>query len=339
MVFAANAKKKRKTMNRKIIFSVCIFALFLFGCKKTDTEVRKTSKEKGNLKIVATLFPDYSFAKELAKDADVELLLPPGVDSHTFEPGPDDMKLLKEADLVIYTGDYMEEWFKKIRESLALDENKIVDASKGIELIKSGHDEDEHDEHDEDDEEEHDEHDHHHHHLYDPHIWTSPKLAKVMCENIYEGLAKVDNKNESTYKKNLDAYLKELDQIDEEFTAVVNESKDATMYFSSPFALKYFARDYKIKARSIYQTCASDSEPSAKDMALIIDEMKEKDAKVIYYEELTDPKMAREIANETGAEPELFHSCHNLSKDDFGKGLMYLEIMKNNVEALRKGLL
>lgn len=323
-------------MNRKIIFSVCIFALFLFGCKKTDTEVRETSKETGNLKIVATLFPDYSFAKELAKDADVELLLPPGVDSHTFEPGPDDMKLLKEADLVIYTGDYMEEWFKKIRESLALDDGKIVDASKGIELIKSGHDEDEHDE---DDEEEHDEHDHHHHHLYDPHIWTSPKLAKVMCENIYEGLAKVDNKNESTYKKNLDAYLKELDQIDEEFTAVVNESKDATMYFSSSFALKYFARDYKIKARSIYQTCASDSEPSAKDMALIIDEMKERDAKVIYYEELTDPKMAREIANETGAEPVLFHSCHNLSKDDFGKGLTYLEIMKNNVEALRKGLL
>lgn len=323
-------------MNRKIIFSVCIFALFLFGCKKTDTEVRETSKEMGNLKIVATLFPDYSFAKELAKDADVELLLPPGVDSHTFEPGPDDMKLLKEADLVIYTGDYMEEWFKKIRESLALDDGKIVDASKGIELIKSGHDEDEHDE---DDEEEHDEHDHHHHHLYDPHIWTSPKLAKVMCENIYEGLAKVDNKNESTYKKNLDAYLKELDQIDEEFTAVVNESKDATMYFSSSFALKYFARDYKIKARSIYQTCASDSEPSAKDMALIIDEMKERDAKVIYYEELTDPKMAREIANETGAEPVLFHSCHNLSKDDFGKGLTYLEIMKNNVEALRKGLL
>lgn len=327
-------------MNRRIIFSVCIFALFLFGCKKTDNEVKEMNKETGNLKIVATLFPDYSFAKELAKDADVTLLLPPGVDSHTFEPGPDDMKLLKEADLVIYTGDYMEEWFKKIRESLALDENKIVDASKGIELIKSGYDEDEHDEHDEDDEhDEHDEHDHHHHHLYDPHIWTSPKLAKVMCENIYEGLAKVDKENESTYKKDLDAYLKELDKIDEEFTSAVSESKDATMYFSSPFALKYFARDYKINARSIYQTCASDSEPSAKDMALIIDEMKEKDAKVIYYEELTDPKMAREIANETGAEPVLFHSCHNLSKDDFGKGLTYLEIMKNNVEALRKGLL
>lgn len=331
-------------MNRKIIFSVCIFALFLFGCKKTDNEVKEMNKETGNFKIVATLFPDYSFAKELAKDADVTLLLPPGVDSHTFEPGPDDMKLLKEADLVIYTGDYMEEWFKKIRESLALDENKIVDASKGIELIKSGHDEnehdeDEHDEHDEHDEDEHDEHDHHHHHLYDPHIWTSPKLAKVMCENIYEGLAKVDGENESTYKKNLDAYLKELDKIDEAFTAVVSESKDATMYFSSPFALKYFARDYKINARSIYQTCASDSEPSAKDMALIIDEMKERDAKVIYYEELTDPKMAREIANETGAEPVLFHSCHNLSKDDFNKGLTYLEIMKNNVEALRKGLL
>lgn len=327
-------------MNRRIIFSVCIFALFLFGCKKTDNEVKEMNKETGNLKIVATLFPDYSFAKELAKDADVTLLLPPGVDSHTFEPGPDDMKLLKEADLVIYTGDYMEEWFKKIRESLALDENKIVDASKGIELIKSGHDEDEHDEHDEDDEhDEHDEHDHHHHHLYDPHIWTSPKLAKVMCENIYEGLAKVDKENESTYKKDLDAYLKELDKIDEEFTSAVSESKDATMYFSSPFALKYFARDYKINARCIYQTCASDSEPSAKDMALIIDEMKERDAKVIYYEELTDPKMAREIANETGAEPVLFHSCHNLSKDDFNKGLTYLEIMKNNVEALRKGLL
>ncbi len=334
MEFAAIAKKKRKTMNKKVLFILCVFSLFLFGCKKTDKEIKEINQDDGKLKIVATLFPDYSFAKAIATDADTTLLLPPGVDSHTFEPGPDDMKLLKEADLIIYTGDYMEEWFKKIRESLSLDDSKIVDASKGIELIKSG--QDDHDNHDEED---HDEHEHHHHHLYDPHIWTSPKLAKIMCKNIYDGLISVDKENESKYKENFDAYTKELDNIDEAFTEVVKESKDATMYFSSPFALKYFARDYNINARSIYQTCASDSEPSAKDMALIIDDMKEKNAKVIYYEELTDPKMAREIVNETGAEPVLFHSCHNLSRDDFKKGLTYIEIMKNNVEALRKGIL
>ena len=102
MEFAAIAKKKRKTMNKKVLFILCVFSLFLFGCKKTDKEIKETNQENGKLKIVATLFPDYSFAKAIATDADTTLLLPPGVDSHTFEPGPDDMKLLRSRPYHLY---------------------------------------------------------------------------------------------------------------------------------------------------------------------------------------------------------------------------------------------
>ncbi|MDD7471298.1 MAG: metal ABC transporter substrate-binding protein [Ezakiella sp.] len=338
--------------NKGILVVLMAVLLFVWGCNTPENKEPKENKEEkvnvetsenGKLNVVTTLFPDYSFAKEIAPNANITLLLPPGADSHSFEPSPKDIETLKNADIVIYTGDYMEEWFKQLKSGVGLEEDKIVDASKGIELIKNiddDHDHDDHDEddHDEDDHDDHDEHEHHHHHVYDPHIWTSPKLAKVMAKNILDGFVAVDEKNADEYNKNYEKFEKSLDELDSEFEAVVKNSSHPKIYFASPFALKYFARDYKLDVRSVYDTCSSGSEPSAKEMAIMIDEMNEKKAKVIYYAELTDPKLARQIADETGAEPMLFHSCHNLSKEEFEQGKTYLDIMKKNVEALKRGI-
>lgn len=312
-------------MNR---FFILVFTIVfsLFGCRGKSVVNDKLKKEdKTRLKVVTTLYPEYSFAKEILKNWDVTLLLPPGVDSHTFEPGPNDMKTLEEADLIVYTNDYMEMWFKKIRESLNLDDKKIVDASKGIKLIKNVDDGE-------------DARNENHHHEYDPHIWTSPKLAMKMCENIYNKAIEIDSKNKESIKKNYEDYILKLKDIDSKFMEIKEHSNGKTIYFASPFALKYFANEYGFNVRSIYKTCSSGSEPSAKDMALIIDEMKEDKASAIYYEELTDPKIARAISAETGAKPLLFHSCHNLSKVDFDKNESYYSLMLGNVKNLKEGL-
>ena len=87
-----------------------------------------------------------------------------------------------------------------------------------------------------------------------------------------------------------------------------------------------------------YDNCSGETEPSVGTMTNMIQEMREENIPVIYYEELVDPKIARSIAEETGAEMLLFHSCHNISKDDFEQGVTYLDLMNQNAENLKQGL-
>ena len=110
------------------------------------------------------------------------------------------------------------------------------------------------------------------------------------------------------------------------------------IYFGGRFALHYFVEQYGLEHESAYDNCSSETEPNARDIAQIIDEIKENEIPVIYYEELTDPKVSRSISEDTGVEMLLFHSCHNISKDDFEKGVTYMDLMKQNAENLKKGL-
>lgn len=365
---------------KKIFVLIIVSALLFTACAKpqeqTKTNENKTEEKKeevkndeqsSDLSVVTTLFPTYSFAKAIAPQANVSLLLPPGADSHAFEPSPDDILSLQKADMVVYTSEYMEEWFGRTAKAINLDMERVVKAAEGIDLMKGDdhdHDEDEdhdhdhddhddhydHDDHDEDHDHDHDEdhnhdhddHDHHghegHHHLYDPHIWTSPVLAKKMAENIYNKIITIDPANKDDYKANYDKLIGDLDELDKEFKDIVASAKSDTIFFGSRFALSYFANQYDLDVESVYDNCAANAEPNPREMAEVINEMKEKKAPVIFYEELVDPKLANQIADEVGAKAMLFHSCHNLSKEDFEAGKTYVGIIKANAEALKEAL-
>jgi zinc transport system substrate-binding protein len=328
------------------VILVVLLAASLFGCtqnqKTSDLSENENSNEK--IKIVTTLFPQYDFARQIAGDkAEVALLLPPGAESHSFEPTPSDIITINKADIFIYTGKYMEPWAEKIIQSTDSDTINILDVSNGITLFKEDHehDEEEHDEdeHTEDDIDNSEEHGGDgHNHEYDPHIWTSPVIAKKMVDNIAASLCYVDSENASYYKSNAEKYKKQLDELDAEFNEIVNTGVRNKIYFGGRFALHYFTEEYGLEHESAYDNCSSETEPSAHDIAQIIDEIKEHKIPVIYYEELTDPKVSRSISEDTGAEMLLFHSCHNISKEDFEKGVTYLDIMKQNAENLKKGL-
>lgn len=328
------------------VILVVLLVAALFGCtqnqKTSDLSENENNNEK--IKIVTTLFPQYDFARQIAGDkAEVTLLLPPGAESHSFEPTPSDIITINKADIFIYTGKYMEPWAEKIIQSTDSDTINILDVSNGITLFKEDHehDEEEHDEdeHTEDDIDNSEEHGGDgHNHEYDPHIWTSPVIAKKMVDNIAASLCYVDSENASYYKSNAEKYKKQLDELDAEFNEIVSTGVRNKIYFGGRFALHYFTEEYGLEHESAYDNCSSETEPSAHDIAQIIDEIKEHKIPVIYYEELTDPKVSRSISEDTGAEMLLFHSCHNISKEDFEKGVTYLDIMKQNAENLKKGL-
>jgi zinc transport system substrate-binding protein len=370
----------RLRSRKRLVLIICALAVgicaFAAGCSKGSSDNSGAAGDESGkkLKIVATLFPQYDFARQIAGDyADVTLLLPPGMESHSYDLRPADMIEIRESDMFIYTGKYMEAWAQTIIDSLD-DSVMVVDVSDGITLEKeedyfvdehSAHeDTDEDDEHgahedtdgddehgahedtDEDDEhDEHDEHDSHaehshsgHTHEYDPHIWTSPVYAMQMVENIVDALMEKDPQHAEEYRQRADEYIDKLAEVDAAFRQVSEESARRTIFFGGRFAMTYFVREYDFDCVSAYHDCSAESEPSISSVMRMIDEIKESGAKAVYYEELADPKVARTIAEETGVKLLLLHSAHNVSRQEYENGVTYLDIMWNNVEKLKEGL-
>ena len=296
--------------------------LLLPGCAAAQAQ----QPQDGRLRIVASLFPQYDFARQVAGDcAQVELLLPPGVESHSFEPTPADMIRIHQADLFLYTGRYMEPWAQQIIDGLEGD-TRVVDVSEGIQLDREDHDPGEHG------------HEGHDHGGFDPHIWTSPVNAKQMVENIAQALMEADPAHAQLYRANADAYQARLDGLDAQFRKIVAKGEHREIVFGGRFALHYFAKEYGLSYLAAFDSCSHESEPSARTVARIVDEVTSKGIPVIYYEELVDPKVARVLAEETGAKPLLLHSCHNLSRDELAAGETYLTLMEQNAENLKEGL-
>ena len=374
----------RLRSRKRLVLIICALAVgicaFAAGCSKGSSDNSGAAGDESGkkLKIVATLFPQYDFARQIAGDyADVTLLLPPGMESHSYDLRPADMIEIRESDMFIYTGKYMEVWAQTIIDSLD-DSVMVVDVSDGITLEKeedyfvdehSAHehsthvhitheDADEDDEHgahedtDEDDEhgahedmDEDDEHDSHaghshsgHTHEYDPHIWTSPVYAMQMVENIVDALMEKDPQHAEEYRQRADEYIDKLAEVDAAFRQVSEESARRTIFFGGRFAMTYFVREYDFDCVSAYHDCSAESEPSISSVMRMIDEIKESGAKAVYYEELADPKVARTIAEETGVKLLLLHSAHNVSRQEYENGVTYLDIMWNNVEKLKEGL-
>lgn len=281
-----------------------------------------SSNDNVKLNVVTTLFPQYDFAKQIVGDkGNVELLLSPGIEAHSYDPTPADIIKINESDLFIYTGENMEVWAADIIESLENEVN-VLNVSEGIELIESE-----------------DEHNHDgHNHIYDPHIWTSPVIAKQMLNNILEEIIKEDPENEAYYRENANKYLKELDELDSQFRTLSDEADIKTIYFADKFAMYYFVEEYGFSYASAYDSCSAETEPSAKLVAKMVDEVKKNQVKAIYYAELSNHKAADTISKETKADKLLLHSCHNVSKDEFNKGVTYVSLMKQNLENLKIGL-
>lgn len=334
--------KSRFWKNKKSgLFLLLICAILLFSaCGRREKDGRGDLQEEknngeGRLTIVATLFPQYDFARQIAGEyGNVVLLLPPGMESHSYDLRPADMITIKESDMFIYTGQYMETWAQTIIDSLD-GSVTVVDASEGITLVKEedyyiGRHEEEHD-HGEDS------HDGHHHE-YDPHIWTDPVYAIQMVRNITEALCAAAPEHAGYFRENGEEYIAQLTALDAAFSQVAEEAADTTIYFGGRFAMTYFVREYGFDCVSAYHDCSAESEPSIASVMKLIDEMKEHGAKAVYYEELADPKVARTIAEETGAELILLHSAHNVTKSEFDAGITYLDIMWQNVENLKEGL-
>lgn len=327
-------KNKTKKIKGFTILIISLLVLALSGCgDEALEEVSEVGESADKPMIVATLFPQYDFAKEIAGDkAQVTMLLPLGTESHAYEPKPSDIVKINDSDLFIYTGEHMEVWAESLLEGIDNPDGIVLDVSKGIKIEYIDHIEDDHSDEDSHEEEASNEH------LFDPHIWTDPNNAIIMVNNILDSLCQIDPENAAYYNGRAEAYTEKLKLLDQEFREILENGSRKKVVFASKFALLYFAKQYGLQYEAAFDSCSTETEPSARTVAHLITEIKEDKLPVVYYAEMIEPKVAKSIGEETGAKALLFHSCHNVTTEEFANGASYLSLMAQNGENLREGL-
>jgi zinc transport system substrate-binding protein len=298
----------------------------LASCAKKET----ANPEKKRVAVVTTLFPLYDFARNVGQDkADVTLLLPPGVEAHTFEPRPGDIVRISVADVFVYTGRFMEPWVDDLLKSITNKTLIVVDSSEGVRLIEGT---DQHEEAGDAVQE------NHHHGGMDPHIWLDFSNAQEMVDTICAAMAKKDPQNKDFYIKNAGEYKFQLDRLDQEYREALASCKYRTIIHAGHFAFGYLAKRYNLTFLSAYKGFTPDAEPTPKNMSELIEKTKQSGVKYVYYEELISPKVARTLAEETGVGLLPLNGAHNVSKEAMARGDTFLSIMQRNLESLKKGL-
>lgn len=310
---------KIKSIN-KAVLSMLLFAILavsLAGCGTAAVD-KKTGTE-GSIDVVTTIFPQYDFAKAILGDkGSVSMILPPGAESHSFEPTAQDILKIQNADLFIYIGGHGDAWVEEVLDSMGDNKPKTL---KLIDLVKGIKEEDEHG-----------------HGDIDEHIWTSPKNAIILASKIADEIGVIDKANEDFYKANKADYIKKLEDLDKEFKKIVDGGKRNTIVMGDRFSIKYFVEEYGLNYYAAFTGCGGESEPSASEMAKIVKAIKKEKIPVVMYIEFSNQKIADAIAETTKVKTMMFHSCHNVSKEEIDKGATYLNLMKANMNTLKEAL-
>jgi zinc transport system substrate-binding protein len=304
----------------KKIFLVVSLVLVVAGFAGCAAPVADESSPK-KIQIVTTLFPLYDFAKNIGGDkVDVTLLLPPGVEAHSYEPKPSDIVKINQADVFVYTGKFMEPWVEDVLNGVSNKKMIVVDSSVNTKMIAGVfHDADEPAG------------------SPDPHIWLDFGNAAVMIDNITAALVKSDAADASLYEKNADDYKARLVVMDERYKSELATCNIREIIYAGHYALGYLAKRYGLDYVAA-QGISPDSEPTPAQMILLVNQIRALKVKYVFYEELVQPTIAETLAQETGVKMLKLNAAHNLSRDDFENGLSFLSIMENNLGTLKQGL-
>lgn len=316
--------KFRKICVLCIIF--CISICIMTGCKKKE---QKGEEENKKLNVVTTIYPYYDFVKHIAGDkVNLSAIVPAGEDMHSFEPNSTDMSHVLKADILIYNGGESEKWVDsllKVKEKDARHIKRVSMMSNASVIVNSLYENGEIKKPEKTVE-------------YDEHLWTAPLCAEKIVSIIEKSLSDNDKNNADYYRKNADKYKKELEQLDYEFREVVENGKTKHVIFADRFSLRYLAEELRLSYSAAYPTCGVYQAPKKQTVSYLKERIKEEKLPVIFKNEITKSNVAEKIAKKTGADVEVFNTCHTVSEKQFEDGVSYIDLMKKNVDILKKAL-
>lgn len=317
-----------------IVLIIVLCLAYFTGCSYHKTEDLTTNND--NISVITTIFPTYDFIRQIAKDkVDIKMLLKPGEESHSYEPTPKDIKSIQSSDLFIYVGGENDIWIEDILNSMGEykpNTLKLLDIVPTLEeeIVPGMQHEDDHTHLENED--------HTHHKTIDEHVWTSPKNAILIVNQISNIISKKDPVNVDFYNKNTQEYVKNLEILDNQFRDVVANSARKTMLFGDRFPFIYFANEYGLDYYAAFSGCSTETEASPKTIAFLIDKVNQEHIPVVFTIEFSNGEIADSIVESTNAKKLLFNSCHNLTKEQLEQGATYLSLMNENVQLLKEAL-
>jgi zinc transport system substrate-binding protein len=311
-------------------FLACILAAALLaalgsGCG-AESAGTSSSAADGRLRVVATDFPAYDFARAVCGSlAEVSMLLPPGAESHTYEPTPADILAVRGCDLFFYVGGEGDAWVDTLLEAaepqgaqlrmmdcVPLLEEETTPGMTSREERSQGETAE-----------------------YDEHVWTAPANASAITAAVGEKLAELDAANAAAYRANARAYEEKINALDGAFREFFAGVRNKTLVFGDRFPLRYFAQAYGLTCYAAFPGCSAQTEPSAATVAFLTDKVKEEHLTTVYYIEFSNHLVADSIAEADGVATALFHTCHNVSQKELDGGATYVSLMEQNLRTLR----
>jgi zinc/manganese transport system substrate-binding protein len=270
------------------------------------------ARGQSRIDVVASFSILGDFAREVGGDrVAVTTLVGANSDVHVYTPSPSDAQKVSNARLLIINGLGLEGWLPRLVQSSG-GKAAIVTATTGVAPRRLGAD-------------------------ADPHAWQSVANAKIYVGNIRDGLSRADPANASTYGANAAAYLARLDALDGEVRAAVAQIPEARRkVISTHDAFGYFAAAYGL-AFIAPQGVSTESEPSARDIASIITQVRAGKIPAVFLENITDPRLMRRIAAETGARVGGTLYSDSLTEEK-GDAPTYIDMVRHNIKALTSAL-
>ena len=358
-----------------ILFLMLEVLLSVSGCGSSEKDVAKKADVPGmgvpKLKIVVTIFPEYSWTKEIlgSSEEKVELVLltKKGVDMHSYQPSAEDILKIANSDLFINVGGESDKWVDKALKESANPKRRVINLMKLMgnrakveEAPESMEKHNHHDHHDtgNSDKDKHDyekdkhghdkgkhEHDkngpHNDEAEYDEHVWLSLKNADIACKAIAEELATLDPKNAETYRANYEAYSKKLKALDAQYKEAVEKAPVKVVLFGDRFPFRYLTDDYGLKYYAAFKGCSAETEASFETVAFLAKKTDELKLTAVLTIEGRQHKLAQTIVDNTQAKNQkvlTLNSMQAMPEDEIKKGGTYLSVMEDNLKVLRTAL-
>ncbi len=281
--------------------------------------VPSSTKGSGKMLVTASIFPLYDICRHIAKErADVMMLIPFGVDIHTFEPSPKERAALQKSQLFVYSGSALEPWTK------GLESNSSIDISRYVKLrtlSESGHDNCDH------------EHEQHH---YDPHYWLDIDNMMIAAKIITQKLSAIDPLSQPYFEANLQTYIAQLQALKHTYeTTLATCKKDFIIVNHNAFG--YLGSTYHFRVASL-SGFSTDALPSAQSMKHLIDMVKEHHVNVIFFEPFSSARLMQTVANESHTGVAILHPLANITRAEVAAQKSYSDIMRENLQKLSQAL-
>ena len=323
-----------------VLSAFAVSAVLLTGCGGQQAPINQ-EQSADKVSVVCTTFPQYDWVMNLlgenAGAFDVTLLVKNSADIHNYQPSAQDMISMKEADLFIYVGGESDTWasdLMHVDENLSDKSVSLVGALGDdalVEEILEGMEHAHNHEHDEE----------HVHENLDEHVWLSLENAEILCQYISGRLCELAPEHETVIQNNTLAYIEELHALDEASQEMVDASAHNALIFGDRFPFRYLTEDYDLEYYAAFAGCNAEVEAGFDTIIHLAGKVNELNVPCILVIDGSDKSLAETILNtaENGTKEILqLNSMQSVSWEDILQGANYIDIMKANLEVLRKAL-